>query len=59
MATLTKRMMEPPLTESERASEKRRRRTRYTPLPGIMENAVYGPYATRLALWARWCGRCM
>ena len=34
-------MMEPTLMESERASSKRRRRTRYTPLPGIMENAVY------------------
>ena len=43
---LTKRMMEPPmveppLVESDRASAKHRRRTRYTPLPGIMENAVY------------------
>ena len=49
---LTKRMMEtpspapplvePPLVESaDRTSAKRRRRTRYTPLPGIMENAVY------------------
>ena len=49
---LTKRMMEtplpvpplvePPLVESaDGTSAKRRRRTRYTPLPGIMENAVY------------------
>ena len=49
---LTKRMMEtplpapplvePPLVESaDRTSAKRRRRTRYTPLPGIMEHAVY------------------
>ena len=52
VAMLTKRMLEPPmmeppkvmeptLTESERGSSKRRRRTQYTPLPGIMENAVY------------------
>jgi len=52
VAMLTKRMMEPPLPEppmmteptlleSERASSKRCRRTRYTPLPGIMENAVF------------------
>ena len=34
-------MMEPPMMESERASAKRRRRTRYTPLPGIMESAVF------------------
>ena len=34
-------MMEPTLMESERASSKRRRRTRYTPLPRIMENEVY------------------
>ena len=34
-------LMEPPMMESERASAKRRRRTRYTPLPGILENAVY------------------
>ena len=37
-------MMEPPMIEPmmepERASAKRRRRTRYTPLPGMMENAV-------------------
>ena len=33
-------MMEPPMMDPERASAKRRRRTRYTPLPGIMENAV-------------------
>ncbi len=44
--TLTKRLLEPPLpeppmVEPDRASAKRRRRTRYTPLPGIMENAVY------------------
>ena len=48
---LTKQMMEsplpeppmvkPPMVEFDRASAKRRRRTRYTPLPGIMENAVY------------------
>ena len=49
-------MMEPTLKESEQASSKRRRRTRYTPLPGIMENAVYLapsawlPFATRLTL---------
>ena len=65
-AVLTKRMLEPPLPEapmmmeptlmeSERASSKRRRRTRYTPLPGIMENAEnlpkrVAPYATRLTL---------
>ena len=56
VAMLTKRMLEPPLMEtplpeppmvepplvvSDRASAKRRRRTRYTPLLGIMENAVY------------------
>ena len=35
------RMMEPPMMEPERASAKRRRRTRYTPLLGIMENAVH------------------
>ena len=55
-AMLTKRMMETPLPESplpeppmveppkvvpDRTSAKRRRRTRYTRLPGIMENAVY------------------
>ena len=55
-AMLTKRMLEPPLMEPpmmeppllelpmmepDRASAKRRRRTRYTPLPGILENAVY------------------
>ena len=33
--------MEPPMMELDWASAKRRRRTRYTPLPGIMENAVY------------------
>ena len=33
-------MMEPPMVEPDRTSAKRRRRTRYTPLPGIMENAV-------------------
>ena len=49
---LTKRMLEtplpvhplvePPLVESaDRTSAKRRRRTRYTPLLRIMENAVY------------------
>ena len=43
---LTKRMMEtplpePPMVEPDRTSAKRRLRTRYTPLPGIMENAVY------------------
>jgi len=42
---ITKRMMETPspalpLVE-HRTSAKRRRRTRYTPLPGIMEHAVY------------------
>ena len=47
VAMLTKRMMEtplperPPAVESDRASAKRRRRTRYTPLLGIMESAVY------------------
>ena len=46
VAMLTKRMLEPPMVEpplvdSDRASAKRRRQTRYTPLPGIMENAVY------------------
>ena len=46
VAMLTKRMLEPPMVEppfveSDRASAKRRRRTRYTPLPGVMENAVY------------------
>ena len=34
-------MVEPPMVEPDRTSAKRRRRTRYTPLPGIMENAVY------------------
>ena len=34
-------MVEPPMLEPDRTSGKRRRRTRYTPLPGIMENAVY------------------
>ena len=35
---LTKRLMETPLpVESDRTSAKRRRRTRYTPLPGILE----------------------
>ena len=33
--------VEPPMVEPDRSSAKRRRRTRYTPLPGIMENAVY------------------
>ena len=33
-------MVEPPMVESDRASAKRRRRTRYTPLPWILENAV-------------------
>ena len=50
-AMLTKRMMEtplpeppmvePPMVEPDRTSAKRRRRTRYTPLPGILENAVF------------------
>ena len=45
-AMLTERMMEPPMMEApvvecERTSAKRRRRTRHTPLPGILENAVY------------------
>ena len=50
-AMLTKRMMETPwpeppmvelpMAESDQASAKRRRRTRYTWLLGIMENAVY------------------
>ena len=49
--TLTKRLLEPtivqlplpepPVVEPDRTSAKRRRRTRYTPLPGIMEHAVY------------------
>ena len=34
-------MVEPPVVEPDRTSAKRRRRTRYTPLPVIMENAVY------------------
>ena len=43
---LTKRMMEtplpePPMVEPDRTSAKRRRRTRYTPLPGNMENATH------------------
>ena len=51
IAMLTKRMMEtplpeapmvePPMVELDRTSAKRRRRTRCTPLPGIMEHAVY------------------
>ena len=55
-AMLTKRMMEtplpqppmvepplpePPVVEPDRTLAKRRRRRRYTPLPRIMENAVY------------------
>ena len=55
-AMLTKRMMEtplpepplpeppvvePPMVEPDRTSPKRHRRTSYTPLPGIMEHAVY------------------
>ena len=52
-AMLTKRMMETPLPEppllepplpepsSTTSSAKRRRRTRFSPLPGIMEHAVY------------------
>ena len=32
---------EPPMMEPDRTSAKRRRRTRYTPLPVIMEHAVY------------------
>ena len=55
-AMLTKRMLEtpspeppllepptvqPPMVEPDRTSAKRRRRTRYTPLPGIMAKAVY------------------
>ena len=43
---LTKRLLEtplpePPMVEPDRTSAKRRRRTRYTELPGIVENAVY------------------
>ena len=66
-AMLTKRMMETPepeppmmmeltLMESERASSIRRRRTRYTPLPGILDNATnlapsaWPPHATRQTL---------
>ena len=56
VAMLTKRMMErplpeppmvepplpePPMMEPDRTPAKRRRRTRYTPLPGIMEHAGY------------------
>ena len=42
---LTKRLLEtplpePPMVEPDRTSAKRRRRTRYTELPGIVENAV-------------------
>ena len=46
-------MIEPPMLESDRASATRRRRTRYTPLPEIMENAVYLalPRALRCAMW--------
>ena len=44
--TLEPPMMEPPMMEPERASAKRRRRTRYTSLLGTLENAVYvGPSA--------------
>ena len=32
---------EPPMMEPDRTSAKRHRRTRYAPLPGIMEHAVY------------------
>ena len=44
--TITKRLLEPPLptppmVEPDHTSAKRRRRTRYTPLPEILENAVY------------------
>ena len=44
-------LVEPPLVESaDRTSAKRRRRTWYTPLPGIIENAVYlAPSAWPLA----------
>ena len=43
---LEPRMVESPLVEADRASAKRRRRTRYPPLPRIMENAVYlAPHA--------------
>ena len=34
-------MVEPPVVESDRASAIRRQRTRYTLLPGIMENAAH------------------
>ena len=75
VAILTKRMMEtplreppmvePPVVESDPASAKRRRRTRYTPLPGIMESVPgskrVAANATRLILWtvyemAIWAG---
>ena len=34
-------MVEPPVVVPDRTSAKRRRRIRYTLLPGVMENAVY------------------
>ena len=34
-------VVEPPMVEPDRTSAKRRRRTRCTPLPGIVEKAVY------------------
>jgi len=34
-------LMEHPVVELDRTYTKRRRRTRFTPLPGIMEHAVY------------------
>ena len=34
-------LLEPPRVEPDRILAKRRRRTRFTPLPGIMEHAVY------------------
>ena len=41
-AMLTKRIMEPPkMMEPERVPWKRRRRLRYSPMPGTMEHAVY------------------
>ena len=77
-AMLTKQMVEPPLpeppiVEPDRTSPKRRRRTRYIPLPGIMENAVYlapsawlptrAPDVVAFKVWtvyemARWAGAC-
>ena len=52
-------MVEPPMVDSDRAPAKRRRRTRYSPLPGIMENAVYlAPSSWPPTRRAWLCGRC-